>query len=401
MSADWMITPRMADLSRGPDPIAAWTKLELVERCNTPGVWTLDGPARDLGVFEAGMGCILTRDGEQIVSGQLWSYDRGGGYDPTTGRLVETMTLGFIEDGDAFSDRLAWQVPSKNLTGTLSKFSAEHDVRTGPREDLLLAYVNANLGPGAVANRRMSNLVLPASLGRGGSGRFTARMNDLAVVVHDLAEAAGLRVRIVHDESTGTPRLLVVVEETHDRSAEVRFGPPDQAVSGFVTSWKFHYEDPQLTRPIAAAGGEGVDRLYAQKIDASAEALWGRARERAVDQRQTSDQGEVDAAMDDALAEGAAPASVEFDVADGADVRYREHYGLGDTVTVLLAGLPPALRQQPVREATTTVQKGAGSATEAVKIVVGSPGATAYDIETDASTLTRALRDLRKLEGST
>lgn len=400
MSADWMITPRMADLSRGPDPIAAWTKLELVERSNTPGAWTLEGPARTLEVFEAGTGCIITRDDEQIVSGQLWSYDRGGGYDPETGRLVETMTLGFVEDNDAFSDRLAWQDPSKNLTGTLSKFTTEHDVRTGPREDMLLAYIAANLGPAApVVNRRMNELVLPVSLGRGGSSRFTARMNDLGIVVHDLAEAAGLRVRIVHDEQAPTPRLRVVVEETHDRSAEVRFGPPDHAVSGFVTSWKFHYEDPKLTRPIAAAGGEGVDRLYAQKIDAAAEALWGRAREAAVDQRQTSDQGEADDAMDEAIAEGAAPASVEFEVADGADVRYREHYAMGDVVAVLLAGLPSALRHQRVREATTTVQRGAGSATESVKIVVGSPGATAYD--TDAATMTRALRDLRKLEGST
>lgn len=400
MSADWMVTPRLRDLRRGPDPVDGWTKLEVIERDNTPGTWVLTGPARALSVFEAGMGCILTRDDEQIVSGQLWSYDRGGGVEATTGRITETMTLGFIEDNDAFSDRLAWQVPSKTLTGTLSKFTAEHDVRTGPREDLILAYIRANLGAGAVPNRRMDELVLPVSLGRGGAARFTARMNDLGVVVHDLAEAAGLRVRIVHDEQAGTPRLLVVVDEVRDLSDRVRFGPPDTAASGFITSWKYHYEDPKVTRPIAAAGGEGVERLYAQKIDTTAEDLWGRGRERAVDQRQTSDQGEIDAAMDDALAEGAAPTAVEFDVADGVDVRVREHYGVGDVVSVLLDGLPPQLRARPVRELTTTVQAAGSAATETVKVVVGSPGATAHD-DPDAATMTRALRAIRTLERST
>ena len=40
----WTIHPRNGDLSRTLDPVSDYTSLDLVERCNLPGTWILEGP---------------------------------------------------------------------------------------------------------------------------------------------------------------------------------------------------------------------------------------------------------------------------------------------------------------------------------------------------------------------
>jgi hypothetical protein len=399
VSADWMITPRARDLSRPYDPISRWTKLVLAERCTVPDQWVLTGPASELGVFEAGMGCILDRDGEYVTSGKLWSYDRVGEYDNETRRPIETMTLAFISDNAALSRRAIYQVPTKILTGNPSKFALEHDVRSGAREDLILEYINANLGPGAQAQRRLPKLVLPVSLHRGGTTQFTARMNDLAAVVRDLAEAAGLRVRIVHDESTGTPRLVLTLEPMVDVSSDVWFGLPSSSAPAFINSWKFHYEEPQVTDAIVAAGGEALEREYAAFRDTAAVNLWGDSKEKVIDQRQTKDPTEITTAGNTALAEGATPVAVEFTIADSVDVQVRRDFGVGHRVGVELDGLPEGLADNVVRELQTTVENAGGSPVETVKAVVGTVGASVTSTQA-ALNLTRALRGLHALERS-
>ena len=397
MSGAWEIVPRDADLGRTLDPVTRWSSLDLVERYNIANTWVLSGPSSALRVFTPGMGCILDRDGDQITSGQVRSIYRRMETDDD-GRVHDLTTLGFISDLDELGSRRAFPQPSKVLTSTPSKFTAAHDVRNGPIETVLLAYIAQNLGPAApVANRRQARLVLPASLGRGGTTTVSARMDDLARLVHDLGEAGRLRVDVQHDESTGTPRLLLTVSEVPDVSADVRFGFGESPATGTIASWSYKLEAPELTRAIVFSAGELEARDAAQFVDAEAEALWGRAREGLVDQRQTDDVAEVTRAGTEALAEGATPVTVEFTVADGPDIKARRDYDVGYKVGVELPDLPEEVSDNVVRELATEVRP---NAREKVSLVVGTPGATSQSTK-QAARLNRALRKIALLERST
>lgn len=397
---DWMITPRDRDLGCTLDPIAGWKSLTLIERIDGLHTWTLTGPAHAVDVFEPGMGVILDRDGHHITSGRMWSYGKKGSVDPKTGAVTEEVTIGFIANTALLATRSTWQNPTHAIGATLATVGREYDIRTGTREDLIIAYINANLGPGALPDRRLASLAMPESRGRGGTTTVSARMNNLSVLVSELAESGDLMAWIERVDTPTGPRLELVVRDRPDVSSEVAFGPPGTEANSLVTSWEYLYQEPKVTRSIVAAAGEGTERLYATRRDTAAENLWNLSVERPLDQRQTNIQAEADTAMDDDLADGTTVSAVTFAVTDTADVKYRRDYAMGSRVGLLLPGLPASMATAAAREATTTVTVSGSQATESVSVVIGSAGATGTSTA-DAEDLTRALQAIRNMEGST
>jgi len=394
----WDIHPRDANLGRTLDPLSNWTSLDLVERYGPPDTWVLTGPASELAVFAPGMGCILDRDGEQITSGKVRLIERKAEYDDN-GRLQDNITLGFIADTQRLWSRLCYPNPAHTITTTPSTFSVAHDTRTGTREALILAYTAANLGPAApVVSRRLTSLALPADLARGGTTTKKLRMDVLGDVVMELAERGGLRVRIVHDEPAPTmPRLLMVIDDVEDVSANVIFGSPSVArATGHVTSWSYSIEDPRTTDAIAFSAGELAARQATRLSDAAAIALWGERVEVLVDQRQTDDVDEITDALEDRLAEGATPTSVEFAVAPGGDTEFRVDYDVGYRVGIELPDLPQEVSDNTIREANTKVEF---EQPERVSLVVGTPGAQSASTKR-AARLNRALKRIAMIERS-
>ncbi len=397
----WEIVPRDADLGRTLDPLSRWTSLDLVERYNAPDTWVIEGAAAELSTITPGMGCILARDGQVVTSGKVRSIDRTAGYsEDDSGRpvLQDTITLGFIADSRRLWERLCYPDPTHLITDEQSVFSVSHDTRTGPHEDLILGYIADNLGPAApIASRRLADLVLPTSLERGEIITKKARMNVLGDLVAELAEQAGLRVRIVHDEQTGTPRLLLVIDDVPDVSENIIFGPPDVGrATGHVTSWGYKIEAPTATDPIAFSAGEMTEREATRLSDADAIELWGDRVEMLVDQRQTDESSEITAALRDRLIEGATPVSVEFSVAPGGDTVYRTDYDVGSRVGVELPGLPDEVSDNVIREAHTQIQHGQR---ETFSLVVGTPGAQSASTAR-AARLNRALQRIALIERS-
>lgn len=397
----WDLHPRDADLGRTLDsPI--FNELDPVERYNAPGTWVVKGPAENLKIFTPGMGALLDRDGQQVMSGQVRSIQRR--YQWVRGPdgeaiAQDTITLGFIEDTRELWSRRCWPDPTHALTSTLSTFSASHDTRTGTREDLILGYTSDNLGPAApLTDRRLTELALPTSSARGGTATWSARMDVLGEVVASLAEAGGLRVRVVHDEPTpSTPRLLVTITDVTDRSADVIFGAGDVLrATGLVSSWGWSLDEPEVTAAIAFSAGEQAAREAAQQVDAAAETLWGRRRELLVDQRQTDDQSVVDDALTERLEAGGSPTSTELTLSSAGDLVRGVDYDLGDIVGIELPDFPVEVSDRRVREVATTVRP---EQDDQVSLVVGTPGATSTSTA-GAARLNRALARLSKLERS-
>lgn len=397
----WEIWPREADLSREKDPISVWSELSVVERhvTNGPPTWVLTGPSEHLALFTPGMGCILDDDGVFVASGQVRALQRSYETDPATGEIVDTTTVGFVGDSDNMWSRLGWPDPTHTLTGIPSNFSTAYDTRTGARETILLQYIAANLGPAAsIASRRLSSLVLPTTLGRGGTTTYQARMNILGDIVAELAEAADLDVRIEHDEDeSGTPSLALVIDQVADVSDDVVFGSADAArATGIVSSWSYSMDMPELTDAILFSSGDLELREGSRFTDEAAVTRWARRRERLVEQGFTDDLSAITDAGARALEDGASPISVTFSLADGGDAIYRDTYRLGYRVGIELPGLPLELSDNRVREVVTTVRPGQA---DERTITVGSPGATSIE-PPDAARLTSALRRVAKLERS-
>lgn len=385
----WDIHPRNPNLTRTFDPLSRWTELTLVERYNSPDTWVVKGPRDALEPFTTpGAGCILDRDGVQVTSGQAGNPRRY----VEDGR--EFLEVGFTSDLDELAGRVVLPLPSKVLTSTPTEIGADQDARTGSREALILAYVNAHLAAGATVGRRFTNLHLPASLNRGGTTNVESRLDHLGVLVQGLAEAGRLRVTVEHDESTGTPRLALRITAVPDVSANIRFGPADTTATGLLASYSVDWEKPSCTRAIVVAGGEKEARQALMLVNADAEAMWGTPqrpfiREQVIDQRQTVDPVVMTDAAQRALDEGAGFVNIELEVMDGPDVKARTDYGVGYKVGTDLPGLPDALADNIVREMTTVVKSSPGEPTEKVTIRVGSP---------DAATQTKNARQTTQLQ---
>jgi acyl-CoA synthetase (AMP-forming)/AMP-acid ligase II len=223
-------------------------------------------------------------------------------------------------------------------------------------------------------------------------------MDVLGDVVVELAERGGLRVRIVHDEpSPTTPRLLMVIDDVEDVSANVIFGSPDVArATGYVTGYGYTIENPQVTDAIAFSAGELASREATRLSDAAALALWGDRTEVLVDQRQTDDVDEITDALEERLAEGATPTSVEFTVAPGGDAQFRRDYDVGYRVGVELPDLPEEVSDNTIREANTKVEF---EQPERVSLVVGTPGAQSASTKR-AARLNKALKRIAMIERS-
>ncbi|WIB69806.1 siphovirus ReqiPepy6 Gp37-like family protein [Curtobacterium sp. MCBD17_026] len=386
MTAQWMVVPRAADLSRRFDPVRFWSKLIVIERHNVTGAkagaWSVTGLNRGLaGLLTAGNGVILFRDGVKIMSGDIVSIARGA---------TESTVSGW-SDTACLDDRLI----APNPTQPWSAQANAYDNRSGPAETVLLGYINANAGPGALPARRVAGLRVPVSAGRGKTTTVKGRFDKLGTIAADVAESGGLHHDIIQGEDDLGPFLQTTVRPVADRSPNVRFGTAGSFTGAVVgRDWSYTLERPTVTRAVVAGGGEGAARILVERSDIAAEATWGRRTEQIVDQRQTTSSTELAQAGDDALADGANPVSVSFTVTDQPDVRYRRDWQVGDRVGVNIDGLDFT---DVVREVTTTVGNQQGSPSETISAVVGSRDASKWTTKTNTK-VAKALRAIDRLQ---
>lgn len=389
MSApQWMIQPRTDGLVRDFDPVRFWSQLTVVERHNVldvaPGTWQVTGLNEGMnGLLTPGNGVILFRNGQEIMSGPATSIARG----------ATVSTVSGLSDSDLPNDRILYPDPTKAITAQTKAY----DNRAGAAEDVLLGYLSANMGPTAIAGRRLIRLRIPTSGHRGSNVSITGRLNQMGATLADVAESGGLHYEIMHGEDDQGPFLGILIRTIVDRSADVRFGTAGSFTGGVIgEDWGYTLARPKVTNAIVAGGGELTDRIFVERRNAEAESLWGARIETLVDQRQTTDLAELQQAGDDALADGAEPVNVSFTITDSPDVQYRRDWFAGDIVGASVDGNNFVA---PVREVTTTVSRDGGAATENISAVVGSRSASAWTTKTNAD-VARALRELALLKAT-
>jgi hypothetical protein len=262
-------------------------------------------------------------------------------------------------------DRICYPNPAQAFISQ----TRDYDVRTGARETVALAYINANAGPGALTARQVPRLRVPGTLGRGGSTSNRARFDNLGQLVASLMEPAGLRLRVVHTSNGPGPGYLLSKD------------------------WSFGLTAPTLTTAEVAAGGTGAARLLEEQAFTTQEAMWGRRVEGLVDQRQTTDSTEIGQAGYDALMEGMTGTAVDVKVLNSAGLTLGVDVPLGALVSASLDGL---VVKERIREVSTTVAAEGGGATVTVEPLFGSTdttGQTKWQRE-----LAKALRRISVIE---
>lgn len=323
---------RQPDLSRGA-LVQHCSEVVLVERHNAPDTVQITAARPELlPLMQPGHGAVLTLDGSNI-SGNAVHWTRSS---------TQTATVTLEADSG-----VAWRrTPYADPAHAWASQALAYDRRTGPAETIALAYLNANLGPGALVARRMTGLTIPTSMGRGTSQTRTVRFEaygPLGALVSTILEPDGLRWRIVQPD-VDDPALTVEVTQPAPVPRAKSLGIPGYGGPSLLSDWSYEMVAPDATVALLGAQGELTSRILRERVDGSgALAAWGR-REVFVDQRQTDDTSEVDKAGDDAIASAQPMVRITTEIAEPLPV--------GALVTVDLDGVQVTER---VRTLTTTI----------------------------------------------
>lgn len=282
---------------------------------------------------------------------------------PTKKRRIEragnatTATISGVSDDIWLSRRIAHMQPA---TAAPPYSAAEHDVRTGTCSTVLRAYVNANAGPGALAQRAVPNLVLATDPVAGTPVTGRARLQVLLELLQGLAlSGGGLGFRLIQIGN----QLRFETYQPYDRSQSVKFS--DEL--GNLGDYSFESEIPEATYVYCGGGGEGTARTFVEGSDAAALSEWGRF-EMFRDRRDTTTPDEMTQSITEELAEKAGKVALSITPFDTPQQSYGKQYWLGDKVTVMVGGEPIV---EQIRAVTLSYDT---SGPLTVKSEIGTPG---------------------------
>ncbi|WP_263729952.1 Gp37-like protein [Cellulomonas sp. SG140] len=299
--------------------------------CNV-GEWSITLPLEHPMTAELrkpGAGLIVTGPGGMLLLSGLADESASTASSSAPEGMV---TVSGVTDDVRLSDALAWPVPTSDTMA--GQAASAHDTRTGPVETLLHAYVNANIGPGAPASRRVAKLVMGTNQGRGPTITKNARFPVLGSWLNEIAATTDLGFRVVQRGS----QLVFETFKVVDRSREIRM----DIWNNTLASYDVRESGPITTRAIVAGQDEGTDRQFLERTTTESlaqEALWGRRIEKFLDRRNTGVVTELQQAGDEVLAqEGVAQKVVKFVPMDDSTMAYGKDWYLGDRVTAVIEG---------------------------------------------------------------
>ncbi|MEV5472957.1 siphovirus ReqiPepy6 Gp37-like family protein [Streptomyces sp. NPDC052207] len=302
--------------------VSDFTELNVISRFNAVGAFVLKIAAGDemADLLIPGNGLVIRRDSKVLMSGPIrepnWDSGPGKG----------TLTINGVDDMALLAGTTCWPNPTaadSAQTDPVSKISGV------VAETAMRALVNLNIGPGAQASRKISNLTL-ATDGLHGAA-VTKQLNQfdsLLTVLQDIAKTAGLGFRIVQVGSN----LQFQVYEPADLSATAKF------LSGVnLTSASYSVTYPTCTKAVVVAGGETSARKV--KVYTRADAAFpGPWIEQFIDKTDVDSTAadvtaQMDQAADEALTTGAAQANLTMTPIDTPLLQFGRDYTVGDQVS--------------------------------------------------------------------
>ena len=393
MPVDLLITDK--NLQIQGDPLDGWTDLQSTVNWNEPASSqvTLTAWPEVMEQLQPGNRLMVLRDGGVWSAGPLeipqdYSWGAGGDVtEPDPGKVV----VNFADDLARIVGYLTYPDPSKTFANQVTTGDPDpvYALTSVNAETILRTLVNLNCGPGALAGRRIEQLVLGAVAGVGSTTSVSTRFETLGDVLRTVAGVDGLGFRTRQDMAAG--RIVFEVFASADRTATARFSRG----LGNLRSVAYKLSAPTGTAQLVQ-GGDTNARAYVE-VDSAAATDWWRV-EKLVDQSSVANDAAGELTQAGNLAFGTdgpqvSLSTVTVDVPDdpgapGSGMVAGRDFFLGDVVTV---ELPTGLEVADVVRSMTLAATPTGG--ELVTSVVGSSDAT-----TNSATV-RVIRDLARRLG--
>ncbi|TDC02275.1 hypothetical protein E1091_01105 [Micromonospora fluostatini] len=308
------------------DPVNRWSTVDCTLRHNAVGSGHVTMPAwpefREL--VDAGRRMVVVRNGEVFIAGpieQTLVEQSDDGENSGVGKL----TVDFADDLVHVGNRITYADPAL----TPEAQTTDEWVFSGNAEQALRQLVHLNVGAGARLERRAPRLVLGAVTGVGSTVSVRTGLEPLLEVLRSTALAGGdLGFRTRYDITAR--QIYFEVFAPRDLSDSVRFG------FGLNNLRYLSYgrEAPTATTTLVGGQGEpGADRALITRTNTTAETAWGRVEVHVARSGQDPVE-DLQAAGDEALAEGGETARLQTSAFDSPDQRFPDHYRLGDRVSV-------------------------------------------------------------------
>lgn len=295
---------------------------------NDVGSWKLILDARSpiaAQLANPNWGIYATRDGQRAFSG-IW----------VTGRFIRDEDHWNVEfQGVTDEIWLVSRLVSPSPTEVSPPYTLQAtDVRTGVASTVVQAYVNANLGPGAVSERRKTGLTIGPDPATGASVRGEGRWDsDLLAFIQPLATTGAIGFRVVQAGAG----IQFQTYPIGDKSSSVKY-----AVDlGNLESYEFTRERPKGNYFYVGASGTGTSRIIKEFADGPAIATWERIEGQLVNASSTADTATIAQAGKDAVAQSSEQVSLSFRPIEIPDMQYLVHYGVGDKISAQLVGPLP------------------------------------------------------------
>lgn len=342
--------------------LRGWDGLEWVDRYGDVGSGKVDCPANGWNreLVQAGA-IVAVRDEDGVLqSGPLPEFGEESGEQ-------SVLKLTWKNTHEWMRRRLCYPDPWSPIGGG-GRLARASDDRKGATSSVIAGYVDMNLGPNALPNRRLPGLTMGRDDGTGVvlNAPVQARFNNLLDLSRQLAVTGGVGFSI----DTVDRSYVFNTWQVADLSSDVVFSAQTHGLQESL----FTVTAPGATSVIAGGDGEDAERVFAevQSADSLAdESVWGRIEVFRDDR--SADEGSLTAGALRDLAEKGATVAAEFTPTNRALV-YGRDYRLGDLVTCVLR--PGFSVVKPVREVMTSVTMSGG---RVVKPVAGDYGATAVD----------------------
>jgi len=294
------------------------------------------------------------------------------------------ITLSGADYLGLIANRIAFPNPAVAWTAQTS--SATDAVSATPLETAIKHYVNGNIGPGAIAARRMSLLVIGANLARGANVSYTVKLGsgvdlNLLDLVRTLIASTSTNMGVSVTRSGKVLTFDVYVPR--DLTGKAWFSES----LGNLTAVNFYLTDPTVTDALYQGSGTN----FISKVAAS-KTSWNTV-EQFTDDSSETDLNNLNAAAQQTLAANGFGPAMNATVADIPFLTYGRDYRLGDIVTVEVR--PGATYSDVVSSVTLTADPTQTPPMSIVPTIGNSSNATSTD-QSIIGQLTNRIKVLEK-----
>ncbi|MFE4991433.1 siphovirus ReqiPepy6 Gp37-like family protein [Streptomyces mirabilis] len=303
-----------------------YISLTIIPRFNAVGSFVLDIAADSpkAHLLVPGNGLVIRRGADVLMSGPIrepnWKRSNSDGGDGT-------LTVNGVDDLTLLTGTTCWPTPT---AAPGSQTDSVYKISGVVAETAMRALVNLNIGPGAQAARKVSNLTLATDGLHGAAvNKQVNQFDRLLDVLQDIAKTAGLGFRIV--QVGANLQFQVYVPADLSASAKFSFG------LGNLTDASYSVTAPTCTKAVVVAGGSPSPRVVSvtTRADAAFPGPWIEqfVDLTSVDTASTDLTAQMTQAADGALTSGAAQGNLTMTPIDTPRLQFGRDYTVGDRVS--------------------------------------------------------------------